>query len=225
VIISSDGRLASALAEQLTSLGTTAVTLGPGAPADSHLKCDPASAVSVQAGLADAARRLGETPAVIRLGVAPAAGQPAELVSLDLAEWVERGEAPLRDVLAFHQAAQRFLVAAGGGRVIVVVPTVGLAGGPGLVPLATLAETDRSMLKAQARVCGRLGITLNTVAVTTSLLAGSAADLDRGGLPALALPMPGLAEVAAVIDGLLRPAFDAVTGQTVAVDGGCWMAL
>jgi 3-oxoacyl-[acyl-carrier protein] reductase len=226
-IVSGDGDLASDLARKLTSLGTTTVTVGrrSSEPSEAgHVDCDTASAADVQHGLEQAASRLGETPAVIRLGLAPSSRQPTDLVSLEPAEWVDRAEAPLRDILAFHQAAQRFL-ADSGGRVVVVVPTVGLAGGPGLVPMATVAEADRSMLKAQARVLGRLGITLNTVAVTTSLLAGADRDLDRGGLPALALAAPGLAEVAAVIDGLLTPAFAAVTGQTVAVDGGCWMAL
>jgi 3-oxoacyl-[acyl-carrier protein] reductase len=232
-IVGGPRSLARSLAGHLAQRGAPTVTIGgevdPDPPTDNvdgvdHLSCDLSSAPLIQDRLEAATTLLGEAPAVVRLGIAAAQTTATNLASLDLDTWVARTEAPLREALAFHQAAQRFLTDRG-GRVVVVVPTMGLAGGGCFVPLATTAEADRTLVKAQARVSGRLGITLNTIAVTSALLAGADEDIDRGGLPALALDAPGLVQVAEVLLGLLEPAFAAVTGQTIAVDGGCWMAL
>jgi 3-oxoacyl-[acyl-carrier protein] reductase len=219
-MVGGERSLADGLAERLRERGTPTVTIGN----SEQLSCDLASAEAIERHLFDIASQSDEPLAIVRLAITSAQTTAGELAEIELDTWVERTEAPLREAIAFHQAAQRFL-ATRGGRIVVLVPTVGLAGGPGFVPLAATAEADRTLVKAQARVGGALGITLNTIAVTSSLLAGSGVDIDRGGLPALALAAPGLAQVADVIVGLLGPAFAAVTGQTIAVDGGCWMAL
>jgi 3-oxoacyl-[acyl-carrier protein] reductase len=227
-IVGGDPGLATALAAQLDARATHVVTINDGEPATTaairQLRCDTGSAEQIEDRLAAAESMLGETPMLIRLGIRSTQSVATELASLSLDEWVARSEAPLREAFAFHQAAQRFL-ADRGGRVVVVVPTVGLSGGPGYVPLATSAEADRSLVKAQARVSGSHGITLNCVAVASALLAETDShDPDRGGLPKHALPVPDLGQVADVIVGLLGSAFAGVTGQTIAVDGGRWMA-
>jgi 3-oxoacyl-[acyl-carrier protein] reductase len=184
---------------------------------------DLASTAALTARLSDVASELGGTPGLVRLAAPGAAAAPGELASLNLAEWTERAEAPLREVLAFHQAAQRFL-ANRGGSVVAVVPTIGLSGAAGYVPWASVAEAERSLVKAQARVSGRHGVTLNCVTCSSRLLAGSPTDLDRSGLPPLALDAPTVGALATVVLDLLGPGFAAVTGQTIAVDGGRWMA-
>jgi 3-oxoacyl-[acyl-carrier protein] reductase len=225
-IVGGDAGVATSLAAQLIARGTTTVTITDSASTTDesmNLSCDPASAADVRACLVGAESILGESPAVIRLGIRSAQSVATDLASLSLAEWITRSEVPLRETFAFHQAAQRFL-ADRGGRILVVIPTVGLSGGPGFVPLSTTAEADRSLVKAQARVNGALGITVNCVAVDSALLLGSRADPDRGGLPKHALPTPDLGQVADVIVGLLSSAFAGITGQTIAIDGGRWMA-
>jgi 3-oxoacyl-[acyl-carrier protein] reductase len=166
---------------------------------------------------------LGAQPALIRLGISPAQAAAGELAELRLADWVARAEAPMREALAFHHAAQRFL-GERSGRIVVVIPTVGLSGGPGHVPLASTAEADRSLVKAQARVSGGRDVTINCLAVASAALVGSDVDPDRSGLPAQALAAPAMAQVADAIAALLGSAFDGVTGQTIALDGGRWMA-
>ena len=44
------------------------------------------------------------------------------------------------------------------------------------------------------------------------------------GLPPYAVQTPTLDDVASAVTGLLSNAFAGVTGQTMAVDGGRWMA-
>jgi 3-oxoacyl-[acyl-carrier protein] reductase len=226
-IVGAERWLAAGLAEHLTHLGATVLTVGPAAPdatsPSGQLSCDLTSATDLLSVLETVFLPDDDTPALVRLGIDPAQAEPGDLASLDLADWVERVENPLRESLAFHQAAQRFL-ADRGGRVVVILPTVGLSGGPGFVPLATTAEADRTLVKAQSRVGGHRDITLNTIVVTSSLLAGADTEIDRSGLPPLALAPPDPSRLAAVLHALLGPAFAAVTGQTVAVDGGVWMA-
>jgi NAD(P)-dependent dehydrogenase (short-subunit alcohol dehydrogenase family) len=170
--------------------------------------------------------RSDQLDAVVRV-----AGSLEQLTSVPLAElsaddWQARTSQPLHAALAFHQAAARHFVdrasADRRGRIVVVVPTVALTGGAGVVPLATTADAERSLVKSQARALGPYGLTVNCIAVDSALLAGR--SLDRAGLQARPLPVPTVADLAATIDGLLSPAFDAVTGQTIAVDGGRWSA-
>jgi 3-oxoacyl-[acyl-carrier protein] reductase len=215
--------LSRALATEFHAQGEPVVTIGDGLASPTHFPCDLAAAADIESCLTAAASHLGDPAAVIRLGIRPSQAVPTEVAALSLGEWTARGEVPLHQALAFHQAAQRFL-ADRGGRIIVVIPTVGLSGGPGYAPLAATAEADRTLVKAQARVSAQHGVTINCVAVASALLAGSEDDPDRSGLPPYALPVPDLAAVAAVILGLLGSAFDTVTGQTIAVDGGRWMA-
>jgi 3-oxoacyl-[acyl-carrier protein] reductase len=225
-IVGGDAGIAALLATQLIARGATTVTITDSASTMAeimNLPCNTASAADIQACLVEAESILGAPPAILRLGIRAAQSVATNLASLSLDEWTQRSEAPLRETFAFHQAAQRFL-ADRGGRILVVIPTVGLSGGARFVPLATTAEADRSLVKAQARVSGALGITLNCVAVDSALLVGSGTDPDRGGLPKHALPIPDLGQVADVIVGLLGSAFDGITGQTIAVDGGRWMA-
>jgi 3-oxoacyl-[acyl-carrier protein] reductase len=217
-MVGGDTALSGALAEGLRLAGAAVVAIGV---ADG-VACDLTSADAVAACLAAAEASFDSPPAVIRLGIRRVQSVPIDVATMTLDEWAALAEAPLREAFAFHQAAQRFF-GDRPGRVLVVVPTVGLSGAPGLVPLATTAEADRSLVKAQARVSGQRGVTINCIAADSALLASSDTDLDRGGLPVRALSTPDVSQLAGVILGLLGPGFDAVTGQTIAVDGGRWM--
>lgn len=219
--------VAGAVASQLDARGLPVVTISSDADSTTrrirNLQCDPTSASDVGSKLAEAERLLGIVPALVRIAIRSEQSTAGDLAATTLEDWSARVESPLREMVAFHHAAQRFL-APRGGRIVVVIPTVGLSGGPGFVPLATTAEADRSLVKAQARASGALGITINCVAVASALLTGADRDPDRAGLPKPALSPPDLGRVADVIVGLLSPELGEVTGQTIAVDGGRWMA-
>jgi 3-oxoacyl-[acyl-carrier protein] reductase len=161
----------------------------------------------------------------------PQPSEPTDIADLAADEWVRLGQQPLRDFFQWCQAVSGLLGPGGGrpARVIVLVPSMALAGSPGQVAWTTAAEGQRSLAKALARAWGTRGITVNTVAVPVAVLTGHGADesapLDRPGLQPLSLPaLPTLRnEVAAVLASLLEPAWAAVTGATLAVDGGQWM--
>jgi 3-oxoacyl-[acyl-carrier protein] reductase len=163
----------------------------------------------------------------------PPQASPTDIADLSTLQWSQAAEVPMREFFQRCQAISAALAAGAGrparpGRVVLVVPSLALAGAPGLVAWATAAEGQRSLAKALARAWGRRGITVNTVAVPVAVLQGPAGDgtpLDRPGLQPLSLPaLPTLqGEVAGVIAGLLQPEWGAVTGATIAVDGGQWM--
>lgn len=128
---------------------------------------------------------------------APAA---TELASLDAATWETLAETPLRRALHVLQDAHRCL--SGSGRIVVLLPTPVTTGAAGLVPWVAAAEGYRSLTKAAARAWQREGITINCVLVP--------ADADG-------------TNVADVVAALIGDEMAAVTGQTIAVDGGIWM--
>jgi 3-oxoacyl-[acyl-carrier protein] reductase len=140
---------------------------------------------------------------------------PSPLVDVGPAEWDRRCEARLRDGIARLQAAHAELRARGGGRIVVVVPTIAMTGMAGLAPEAAAAEGLRGLVKAAARQWGADGITVNCVAVAPPGEHRSPVVAD----PALASPP----DVAAVVAMLLSDAAAHVTGATVPADGGLWM--
>ena len=141
----------------------------------------------------------------------------------DADEWDRRGEQVLRDALTALQDAHRGL-SAQGGRVVVVAPTAGIPGAPGLVPFVTAVEGVRAMVKSAARQWGAVGITVNTVLVPIELLAPATVGATSF------LPPPALgravtvADVAGAVAAFADPDRHGVTGATVVVDGGSVMA-
>ena len=114
-----------------------------------------------------------------------------------------------------------------GGRVVVVVPTIAMAGAPGLAATAAAAEGQRLLVKAAARQWGAEGIVMNIVAADLRALAAGAIDLPPVSLspPALGeVRVTDLAAVARAIGALASDDEATVTGATVIVDGGTWMA-
>lgn len=161
----------------------------------------------------------------------PPSGEPVDIADLPADEWVRLAQQPLRDFFQWCQAVSGLIGPSTNrpARVITLVPSMALAGSPGLTAWTSAAEGQRSLVKALARAWGSRGITVNTIAVPAAVLTGHDADgpapLDRPGLQPLSLPaLPTLrGEVAGILAALLEPAWAAVTGATLAVDGGQWM--
>ncbi|MBV9485638.1 MAG: SDR family oxidoreductase [Frankiaceae bacterium] len=161
--------------------------------------------------------------AYVWLAATRAQGLPAPLASLSAQQWEESTEQPLRDFIGFMQSAHRRLVSRGGGRIVVVIPTIAMTGAAGLAPWSAVADGCRALVKSAARVWGAASITANCVAVPAALLAGTEDDISRSDLQQPALPDPHLRDVAGVIASLCRAEMGAVSGATIGVDGGRWM--
>jgi 3-oxoacyl-[acyl-carrier protein] reductase len=149
---------------------------------------------------------------VIDAGPLREPGAPADLVTLSADDWVATAEAPLRRALHVLQRAHQALRPTG-GRVVVLLPSLVMTGAAGVTGWAAAAEGYRALTKAAARAWGAEGISLQCVLVPTGI--------DRPGLQAPALQRAP--ELAPIIAALLDERLDALTGLTLAADGGVWM--
>ena len=111
-----------------------------------------ASRADWQAAVDAAVRDLGDLDLVVH-GTALPASQPADLDSLSLADWQQATSGALFETLCCLQAALPHLRERG-GTIVVLGPSAALVGAPGLVPWITLAEAQRTLVKAAARQWG-----------------------------------------------------------------------
>lgn len=226
-VVGADTGAGAALAAGLEDLGASVVTL-PGAVL--------ARGVGFRAALDDAGRGAGALDAVVIASVGTGPTLPGALSELDADAWHARVEVPLQRTLVGFQGAYGAL-RAGGGTLVLVVPTLALIGAAGFGPWAAVTEGQRALAKAAGRAWGPSAVTVHCVAVPAALLVREAAPtgagvlppghetrLDRPGQPPPALDAPDMRGcVAPVVQTLISPAWRSVTGATVAVDGGVWM--
>jgi 3-oxoacyl-[acyl-carrier protein] reductase len=110
-----------------------------------------------------------------------------------------------------------------GGRIVLVLPTIGMSGAAGLVRYTTALEGIRAMAKSAARQWGSVGLAVNMVAAPLRLFT---ADCDARHLTAPAVNDTGtlVRSVTETVEFLLRSDIDHLTGETIIVDGGSVMA-
>jgi 3-oxoacyl-[acyl-carrier protein] reductase len=146
------------------------------------------------------------------------------LSETDERAWRRRCEEPIR---AFVEWLPRVhpLVAPTHGAVVLVAPTVSQEGAAGLVPYTTAVEAQRLLAKSAARQWAADGITVVVVAPRLDAMAPGvdAADALRTD-PVLDASTRDADSVARVVALLADPAARAMTGGTLAVDGGALMA-
>ncbi len=208
---------------------TAAVIGGPGGPAGqvaSGLREGGADVVVLEPGArAELAAQLIEAgrPRLVVWAPTPgSAASPTLLTDYDATGWDTVAAQPIRDAIATFQAAGDAFDE--GGTIVALVPTLSSRGSAGLTGWSTAAEGVRSLVKVAAREYGPRQITVNAVALPAAALAGTEGSLDRPGLPAATLPAPAHAgDASAIIAALASAPWTAVTGATIAVDGGVWM--
>jgi NAD(P)-dependent dehydrogenase (short-subunit alcohol dehydrogenase family) len=184
------------------------------------------SRAEIEAVFTEADRALGPIDIVLHTAVDPIALEPVPLVDVDDDRWEAVWEGMMRSSLLCCQAA--FTQMAGrGGRIIFATPTVSMSGAAGLVAYTAAVEGQRLLAKSAARQWGSHRITVNCVAPAPALADGD----DAGGrqhLPLNPAPLGGPgdpeADLGPVVVFLASDAGHFVTGATICVDGGVWMA-
>lgn len=109
------------------------------------------------------------TGAVVVVGT-DATPRPSDAVGLSGEEWDHIVDGMMWSALAALQRA-RSALAPHGGRIVVVVPTIGMAGAAQLVAYTTAVEGIRAMAKSAARQWKPEGVSVNLVAAPLRLFA------------------------------------------------------
>jgi NAD(P)-dependent dehydrogenase (short-subunit alcohol dehydrogenase family) len=187
-----------------------------------------ASRADWQAAVDAAVRDLGDLDLVVH-GTALPASQPADLDSLSLADWQQATSGALFETLCCLQAALPHLRERG-GTIVVLGPSAALVGAPGLVPWITLAEAQRTLVKAAARQWGVHSIRLHWLGLGSALYGDALRDAHIPAVPELGPPPPALgrvpdahADAAALVALLAGRGAASLTGATLNLDGGDWM--
>jgi 3-oxoacyl-[acyl-carrier protein] reductase len=179
----------------------------------------------VERAFAGAAETFGApVSAVVHTAMTPIAYEPIAFADVDDERWDLIWEGTMRAALAVLQAS--FASMRGhDGRIVFVAPTVSMSGAERLVPYTTAVEGQRLLAKSAARQWGPDGITVNCVAVAPEQVpigvSSTATSLAPAALGGAGDPEHDLGPVVVF---LLGDAGHFVTGATISVDGGVWMA-
>lgn len=146
-----------------------------------------------------------------------------EITKVGSAQWDVRVGEKMWEALVTLQAAYSALKDRG-GRIVLVVPTVGIAGAVGLVPYTTAVEGIRAMAKSATRQWARDGVVVNLIAAPVRLFAEALAESDGH------LTNAAVADDATLVHSLiettkflLRNDVQHLAGETIVVDGGSVM--
>jgi len=143
-------------------------------------------------------------------------------------EWDAVIETNLKAVFRMSKLVMRGMMKARGGRIVNITSVVGEAGNPGQANYAAAKAGVAGMSRALAQELGSRNITVNCVApgfIDTDMTR-SLADAQReallGKIPLARLGVPE--EIAATVVFLASPGAAYITGSTINVNGGMYMA-
>ena len=185
------------------------------------------SRAALEHAFAAAVERVGAPSQVVASAMPRIALDAQDIETISDERWRASCGAAMKSVLYSLQASQSQM-ATRGGSVVVIGPSLSLAGAPQLVPLSTAIEGQRGLVKSTARQWGKLGLTVNWIAAAPRALSPL---FDKLPLPvkpdpvpvALGRPLDLGSEIAPVIEFLGSAAGRVMTGATLMLDGGEWM--
>ena len=150
------------------------------------------------------------------------------LLRMKQQDWDTVLETNLASVFRLSKAVLRGMMKARKGRIISIASIVGLTGNPGQANYAAAKAGMIGFAKSLAREVGSRGITVNVVAPgfidTDMTRALNKLQLERlnAQIPLTRLGLP--ADIAAAVAFLASPDASYITGETLNVNGGMYMA-
>jgi len=226
--------IGSTIAAALAERGARVAWLRDGAqpasepgPQVLRVPADCESRAALERSFAAAQEQVGAPTQVIVSAIPRIALQAREITTLSDDDWRASCGAAMKGVLHALQAASAAM-AGRGGSVVVIGPSLSLAGAGHLVALSTAVEGQRGLVKSTARQWGQRGITVNWIAASPGSLSPHFEGLPLPLKPdavmvALGRPLALGAEIAPFIEFLGSPAGRVMTGATLMLDGGEWM--
>ncbi len=150
------------------------------------------------------------------------------LMRMKVSEWDEVIDTNLTSVYRLSKACLRPMMKARSGRIVNIASVVGLIGNPGQANYAAAKAGMIGFSKALGREVGSRGITINTVApgfIDTDMTRDLGAEQRQALHRQIPLGRLGKAEdVAAAVAFLVSPSAAYITGETIHVNGGMYMA-
>jgi 3-oxoacyl-[acyl-carrier protein] reductase len=150
------------------------------------------------------------------------------LIRMKDEEWNEILNTNLTSVYRMSKACLRPMMKARKGRIISVASVVGLTGNPGQTNYAAAKAGLIGFSKSLAREVGSRGITVNTVApgfIDTDMTRELPDDVKTGLLGQIPIGRLGQPEeIAAAVLFLASPVAGYISGETIHVNGGMYMA-
>lgn len=159
---------------------------------------------------------------VIVIGVDPVL-EPTHVSTLSVTDWRRFAEQPMRQALGALQRSY-WSMQQKGGRIVLVLPSIGMAGGPYLVPCTTAFEGIRAMTKSAARQWASENVIINMIAAPLHLfaprLSASATHVTAAAVQDDDKLIESIVETTRF---LLKSEITGLVGETVIVDGGAVM--
>jgi len=143
-------------------------------------------------------------------------------------DWQAILDTNLTSVYRTSKAVMRGMMKAKKGRIISIASVIGLTGNPGQANYAAAKAGIIAFSKSLAREIGSRGITVNVVApgfIDTDMTRSLPEDAKQAMLGQIALGRLGeAADIASAVGFLASPAAAYITGETLHVNGGMYMA-
>ena len=208
--------------EKLTALVSEIAAVGREAFA---LKMDVADAEQVKAGFKQVTEKFGRLDILVNNAAVTRDGLAMRMKKDD---WDAVLQTNLASVFRLSKAVLRGMMKARHGRIISIASIVGLTGNPGQANYAAAKAGMIGFTKSLAREVGSRGITANVVAPgfidtdMTRALNEAQRETLNGQIPLTRLGQPS--DIAAAVSFLASADASYITGQTLHVNGGMYMA-
>ncbi len=229
--------IGAAIADQLASMGATVVgtaTSAGGATAIGERlaahgghgrELNVTDGVAVQTLIDGIAKEFGAVSILVNnAGIT----RDQLLMRMREEDWQAVIDTNLSSVYRTSKAVMRGMMKARKGRIISIASVIGLTGNPGQANYAAAKAGIIAFSKSLAREVGTRGITVNVVApgfIDTDMTRALPEELKQAMLGQIALGRLGeAADIASAVAFLASPAAAYITGQTLHVNGGMYMA-
>ncbi|WP_058557085.1 3-oxoacyl-ACP reductase FabG [Thiohalocapsa sp. ML1] len=190
------------------------------------LELNVTDAASIEAALASAGSAFGVAPGILvnNAGIT----RDGLLMRMQEADWDAVIATNLTSVFRLTKACLRSMTKARKGRIINISSVVGATGNAGQANYAAAKAGMIGFTKSLAREVGSRGITVNCVApgfIDTDMTRALGDEQRQALLGSIPLGRLGAAaDIAAAVAFLASPAAGYITGETIHVNGGMYMA-